>query len=69
MSFCSRTAICKLLSKFLGGKSFYSWKLIISRSKPLQIDEIFNGEIFLNFEFGYSKWQVIVSQSLKKISG
>ena len=43
--------ICELLSKFLGGKSFYSRKLVISWSKPLKIDQIFNCEIFLIFEF------------------
>ena len=31
--------ICKLLSKSLGGKSFYFLKSIISRSKPLKTDQ------------------------------
>ena len=43
--------ICKFLLKSLDEKSFYSSKLIISLSKPLKINEIFNGEIFLIFEF------------------
>ena len=36
-----RLIICKLLSKSLGGKSFYSIKFIISWSKSLKINSIF----------------------------
>ena len=46
----------ELLSKSLGGKSFYSYKLINSRSKPLKMDRFFNGEIFLIFFFCFWKF-------------
>ena len=50
-SLAVKLTICKSLSKSLGGKSFYSSKLVISWSKPLKIDPIFNGKFFVIFEF------------------